>query len=243
MYQRLTRTGPHFRYLTILVVVHAFALNLPAVEQVSRYQPKQRPTGARKTSTENTTLLFGSDAHCDLFIDREKVGRLSPHGTKKIVVGFGEHVVMAMDESSEVIWRKQLLVQSVDQIVVNVKFRGREDAGRDAACGNNAALMWTRTDNKQDLDWHEAISYCENLSLAEHRDWRLPTIDELQGLYDPAVERDEKIPSPFRLSFCCMWSSTHDGPDTAFTFYFNINEQNQYTLLARIFRVLCVRCP
>jgi hypothetical protein len=125
---------------------------------------------------------------------------------------------------------------------VNIKFRGRVEGGGPAPCDSNAALMWTRMDNKQDMDWHEATSYCENLNLAEHMDWRLPTIDELQGLYDPSVKEDDKITRPFHLSFCCMWSSTNDGPDAAFTFYFNINEQNQYTLRARIFRALCVRC-
>jgi hypothetical protein len=35
------------------------------------------------------------------------------------------------------------------------------------------------------VDWLKATAYCAKLQLAGYSDWRLPTIEELQGIYDP----------------------------------------------------------
>jgi len=48
----------------------------------------------------------------------------------------------------------------------------------------STGLMWTAKDNGSDISWSNAMKYCQNLSLAGYSDWRLPTIDELQDIYD-----------------------------------------------------------
>jgi hypothetical protein len=48
-------------------------------------------------------------------------------------------------------------------------------------------LMWVGNDNGSDLGWNEADVYCSNLHLADHNDWRLPTLEELQAIDDPSV--------------------------------------------------------
>jgi hypothetical protein len=48
----------------------------------------------------------------------------------------------------------------------------------------STGLMWTAKDNGRDVTWGKAVKYCQNLSLAGYSDWRLPSIDELQGIYD-----------------------------------------------------------
>lgn len=47
--------------------------------------------------------------------------------------------------------------------------------------------MWAARDNGADIAWGKAIKYCSNLRnlrLAGYSDWRLPTVDELGGIYD-----------------------------------------------------------
>ncbi len=43
-------------------------------------------------------------------------------------------------------------------------------------------LMWQKNDNGIQYNWVEASCYCENLSLADFDDWRIPTVDELGNL-------------------------------------------------------------
>jgi hypothetical protein len=45
-------------------------------------------------------------------------------------------------------------------------------------------LMWAAKDNGGDLTWAQAQDYCGTLDLAKHRDWRLPTLEEVKGIYD-----------------------------------------------------------
>jgi len=46
---------------------------------------------------------------------------------------------------------------------------------------NNTGLMWQQTDGGE-MTWENATSYCSNLALAGHSDWRLPTGIELFGI-------------------------------------------------------------
>lgn len=48
----------------------------------------------------------------------------------------------------------------------------------------HTGLMWTAQDNGSDLNWHKAIKYCRDLRLEGHSDWRLPTVEEFEGIYD-----------------------------------------------------------
>jgi hypothetical protein len=45
-------------------------------------------------------------------------------------------------------------------------------------------LMWTKDDNGIPVDWQGAVGHCQNLRLGGYRDWRLPEIGELIGMYD-----------------------------------------------------------
>ena len=47
-------------------------------------------------------------------------------------------------------------------------------------------LMWAAKDNDSNIDWSGAKSYCENYRGGGYTDWRMPTQDELSGLYDAA---------------------------------------------------------
>ena len=54
-------------------------------------------------------------------------------------------------------------------------------------------LMWQQVDDGADRNWQDAQEYAAALNIAGHDNWRLPTIQELQGLvdyerYDPAID-------------------------------------------------------
>ena len=70
-----------------------------------------------------------------------------------------------------------------------------EETGRDGrfiAYSNGTVLdtktnlMWAAKDNGADFNWQGAKSYCENYHGGGYSDWRMPTQDELAGLYDGA---------------------------------------------------------
>jgi hypothetical protein len=69
-------------------------------------------------------------------------------------------------------------------------------------------LMWALDTNGQNVNWNTATEHCRNLRLGGYADWRLPTIDELQSLYDGSVTSGYQIKKPIQLKACCLWSST-----------------------------------
>jgi TIR domain/Protein of unknown function (DUF1566) len=57
-------------------------------------------------------------------------------------------------------------------------------------------LMWTIEDNGKDINWHEANEYAKRLRLGGYSDWRLPTIEELEKLYDPKAVGNTTLENP-----------------------------------------------
>ncbi len=103
-------------------------------------------------------------------------------------------------------------------------------------------LMWTIRDNGKDIDGHQANQYAGQLRLGGYSDWRLPTIDELEKLYDPHNSTIYKIRKPFWLTSYCVWSSTKVGSGSAWFFYFSNGKRNFYPMVVSdFFRALCVR--
>ncbi len=67
--------------------------------------------------------------------------------------------------------------------------------------------QWVLTTNGHDLPWAEADQHCRELDLDGHRDWRLPTLTELETLHDPTT--DDGVTQPIELDTCCIWSKTN----------------------------------
>ncbi len=51
----------------------------------------------------------------------------------------------------------------------------------------DTGLMWAAKDNGGPITWGEAKSYCSNYRGGGYTDWRMPTQDELTGLYAPNI--------------------------------------------------------
>jgi hypothetical protein len=68
-------------------------------------------------------------------------------------------------------------------------------------------LMWAATDNGADIDWTGAEAYCATFRAGGHADWRLPTLTELDTLFDRASEARFKVFAPITLTGCCPWTA------------------------------------
>jgi hypothetical protein len=73
-------------------------------------------------------------------------------------------------------------------------------------------------------------------------DWRLPSIEVLERLYDPKNKSDYKIREPFKLTGSLVWSSTKKGSGSAWFFRFNLGQRyNNILSNSHGKRALCVR--
>ncbi|MDM8515344.1 DUF1566 domain-containing protein [Desulfobacterales bacterium HSG16] len=77
-------------------------------------------------------------------------------------------------------------------------------------------LMWATEDNGEDINWYDAKRYCENYRGGRYSDWRMPSIDELKGLYDESLSgyyiagvenRKVYLTSLIKLSNAWVWSA------------------------------------
>lgn len=96
---------------------------------------------------------------------------------------------------------------------------GRNDFHPDAETVTDRAsgLVWQRREAAGALSWARALAYCDGLSLAGHRDWRLPDAKELHSIVD--YSRIPALDPVFALSDreAYLWSSTThlEGPPPA----------------------------
>jgi hypothetical protein len=73
-------------------------------------------------------------------------------------------------------------------------------------------LMWAAKDNGKDIEWADAKSYCEHYTGGGYTGWRMPTQDELAGLYDntkiykSTCEYDVHLTELIRLSCSWVWA-------------------------------------
>jgi TonB family protein len=114
-------------------------------------------------------------------------------------------------------------------------------------------LMWTKEDNGSDVNWGQANSYCYNLQrLGGYSGWRLATIDELLGIYDPNVSiqvilgngptANFHVKGNLKLSGWWVWSGSQYNPGTARGFSFNDGLPSDFRLgYSNFGRALCVR--
>jgi uncharacterized caspase-like protein len=112
-------------------------------------------------------------------------------------------------------------------------------------------LMWAAKDNGSNINWANAKSYCENYRGGGYTDWRLPTQDELAGLYEKGIgytpvcaasgDNDKvRLTNLINLSCWAGWASWTRGSEAA-TFYFLTGTHNWSPRSSDFFRALPVR--
>jgi hypothetical protein len=99
---------------------------------------------------------------------------------------------------------------------------GDKDVWKDSATG----LTWAAKDNGSPVSSNEASGYCKGLRSGGYSDWRLPTVDELEAIYDSKVSKPYKAKGTIALSDACVLSGTTNSSGEVWTFCFNSGSRN-----------------
>lgn len=78
-------------------------------------------------------------------------------------------------------------------------------------------LMWASHDNGSNINWQNAKSYCEKYRGGGYADWRMPTPEEVMGLYGSDVFRIN-IKLTAHNNDAVIWTSKDIGGDAIFFF-------------------------
>ncbi|MCP4697683.1 MAG: DUF1566 domain-containing protein [Gammaproteobacteria bacterium] len=126
------------------------------------------------------------------------------------------------------------LLNYVDYLVIN---------NTETVADTLTGLVWQRKDDGIQRSWQNARSYCNNLSLAGHDDWRLPAIDELKRIIDygqPGPSADITIFSGVRSSHYWSGSTYVADLDDAWIAHFDSGDVFAYDKTDTYY-VRCVR--
>ncbi|RJX28877.1 MAG: DUF1566 domain-containing protein [Desulfurivibrio sp.] len=103
--------------------------------------------------------------------------------------------------------------------------------GSDAVLDHSTGLMWAARDNGTDISWEEAKAFCENYRGGGHADWRLPTLAELDTIFEHDSASRFKAFKPITLTGCCPWTSDVRR-NRARTIFFMTGEINTFAKTA-----------
>ncbi|MBP7866612.1 MAG: protein kinase [Acidobacteria bacterium] len=88
----------------------------------------------------------------------------------------------------------------------NVKYGHYVDNGDGTVTDTKTGLMWTKTDSRKaagrGMNWDEAKAWVDGLTTGGHTDWRMPSIRELQSLFDTSYKvlaYDNDAYAPLRM--------------------------------------------
>jgi hypothetical protein len=106
---------------------------------------------------------------------------------------------------------------------------GYIDNGNGTVTDTGTGLMWQKATAPGTYTWEAALVYCENLNLANHTDWRLPTAKELASLVDtsrnsPAINTTY-LPDTRSSDY---WSSTTYAGSSYYAWYLNFGDGGLY---------------
>ena len=129
----------------------------------------------------SASLLVTTDTNCDWKLDGQPQGRINADDAKLVKTVAGDPLLQATSTDGQLKWQGMVTADASAQKMVKIPLSDMAAFWTDP----DTNLIWTKVDNGSDVTWQQANAYCANLHLAGNSDWRLPTIDELQGLYDP----------------------------------------------------------
>ena len=129
-------------------------------------------------------------------------------------------------------------------VIITIAYSGDLSRSSEGIVTDSSTLLqWSDDVSSVDLNWSDAIDYCEALSLGGEDDWRLPNINELLSIddlskYSPAIKENVFI----NISTSSYWSSSSHASSTnyAWAVYFD-NGGTIYDAKDNSYLVRCVR--
>jgi hypothetical protein len=82
----------------------------------------------------------------------------------------------------------------------------------------STGLMWMQMDSGTGMNWEDALTYCESLSLSGYSDWRLPDAKELQNIVDYTRSPDT-TDSPAIDPLFQTTSIVDEGGETSYPYF------------------------
>jgi hypothetical protein len=108
------------------------------------------------------------------------------------------------------------------EVIANERFIAHADK---IVLDTKTNLMWA-AEESETLNWDEAKKYCKKFHGGGYSNWRMPTVKELEGLYDPNKQPDcgciTNLIEMYNGPNCWEWSSETKDSDAAL-FAFNLN--------------------
>ncbi len=113
---------------------------------------------------------------------------------------------------------KKISKAAVKEVGRDDRFIGYDDG---TVLDTKTNLMWAAKDNGSDINWPDAKFYCEKYKGGGYADWRMPTQDEMEALYDKSVvgNNNYHLTAMITLTASCFWSS-ETRRNAAFYFHF-----------------------
>jgi hypothetical protein len=185
------------------------------------------------------TLLVRTNMECKWRLDGEEKGVLKPDDRVQVQVGTGQHLIEATSLDGIIHWEKFIAINEPKMETLQIQLESVRPTWTD----RQTALMWAREDNGSDVNWEQAVEYCRKLNLGGYSNWRLPTIYELAGIYEPKQNVNGlHIKGGIRLSGTWSWSSSASNSFEAWYFIFLSGERKSLPLYTKHRgRALCVR--
>ena len=81
-------------------------------------------------------------------------------------------------------------------------------------------LMWAAKDDGKGMDEQNAMAYFENYRGGGYTDWRMPTADELEAIYDPELQNRQGYHVTKLIDITAEWVWCSEGPDSVTSFNF-----------------------
>jgi hypothetical protein len=161
---------------------------------------------------QTASLLIRTDLECRWSVDGEPQGVLKTGDRVRLSLPLGEHRLEAVPMTGGPRWEEVVQLGAAEGQELTIPLQAAvaraEAQQRGYWTDPETKLMWPTADNGSGVTWSQASYYCGVLTLGGHKDWTLPSIDDLHRLFGGAANQNGfHIAAPIKLTGW-EWSSS-----------------------------------